>query len=193
MSGDGEDKENFSICRLHCPEDLLNIEKEIKTLNLKKLRNICKRNQIHVIAKKETLQNLLLDKLYKKEMEEYNQSAEELDQALEGFTKMSSHDFPFVIKKFTPVAIWSYNVGNSTCSICRQDFTELCTSCVVKEETSKSTGCKSNSSKNCGIESSLGCSHVFHECCIASWIKKSSNCPLCQEKWRKGYYFDSER
>ncbi|CEF62540.1 RING-box protein 2 [Strongyloides ratti] len=191
-SSNGENKENLTEYGFAYPEDLLNAVKEIKTLSFKNLRSICKRNQIHLIARKETLQNLLLDKLYKQQMEEFNQSAEEFDQALEGFTKMSNHDFPFAVKKFTPVATWSYNVENGTCSICRQDFTELCISCVVEEEKLKASGCKEKQPINCKIESSRGCTHVFHECCIASWTKKSPRCPLCQEAWSKEYYFDSE-
>uniref|UniRef100_A0A0N5BZT3 RING-type domain-containing protein n=1 Tax=Strongyloides papillosus TaxID=174720 RepID=A0A0N5BZT3_STREA len=192
MSSGNENKENDTESKIIYPEDLISVEKEIRNLSFKRLRSVCKRNDIHLIAKKEILQNLLLEKLYEKQMEEYSQSAEEFAQALEGFTKMSNHEFPFAIKKFTPVATWSYNVENGTCSICRQDFTELCISCVVKEEKLKASGCKDKQQINCKIESSLGCIHVFHECCIASWIKRSPKCPLCQETWRKGYYFDNE-
>uniref|UniRef100_A0A0N4ZQ13 RING-type domain-containing protein n=1 Tax=Parastrongyloides trichosuri TaxID=131310 RepID=A0A0N4ZQ13_PARTI len=185
-----DNKENHRESSVNICEDLVHAEEDIKKLSFKQLRSLCKRNEIHLIAKKETLQKMLMEKLYDEQMKKYTHSAEQYAHALEEFSKVNSNEFPFVIKKFTPVATWSYNVENGTCPICRQDFTELCVGCIVKEEKLKASGCKDKRIQ-CKIETSRGCNHIFHECCIASWVKKSSKCPLCQVTWRKGYYFEN--
>uniref|UniRef100_A0A8R1U4Q7 RING-type domain-containing protein n=1 Tax=Pristionchus pacificus TaxID=54126 RepID=A0A8R1U4Q7_PRIPA len=27
------------------------------------------------------------------------------------------------------------------------------------------------------------CSHSFHNCCMAQWVKQNARCPLCQQDW----------
>ena len=49
----------------------------------------------------------------------------------------------------------------STCSICLEDL-------VVGEEVAK-----------------VGCGHVFHTPCLATWLKQRDSCPLCRMSFRE--------
>jgi len=59
-----------------------------------------------------------------------------------------------------------------SCAICYQDILKECNSCEDKH-------------LNCyGV---IGeCSHVYHYCCIMSWINTQMYglCPMCKQQWR---------
>ncbi|GAU88950.1 hypothetical protein RvY_01556 [Ramazzottius varieornatus] len=87
---------------------------------------------------------------------------------------------PFVIKKFSPVFFWSWDVHSDSCAICRVMLMEPCLNCQVNNKTS------------CVVVWGE-CNHAFHNCCMAAWIKSGSSssgtagtgskCPLCQAEW----------
>eukprot|EP00831_Metopus_contortus_P020306 TRINITY_DN18925_c0_g1_i1.p2 TRINITY_DN18925_c0_g1~~TRINITY_DN18925_c0_g1_i1.p2 ORF type:complete len:118 (+),score=15.58 TRINITY_DN18925_c0_g1_i1:145-498(+) len=76
-------------------------------------------------------------------------------------------DTKFVIKKFNPVGIWSWDIHVEVCAICRESLREPC------------LGCKTNS--ECKDECVLAwgkCNHCFHYHCISRWTKVKTTCPL---------------
>ena len=67
----------------------------------------------------------------------------------------------FKIKKIHLNAVWSFNLYNQDCAICRNPV------------------CNSNE------ESVIGeCGHAYHYNCIQNWLKHNKKvCPLCNQKW----------
>uniref|UniRef100_A0A0N4ZPF1 RING-type domain-containing protein n=1 Tax=Parastrongyloides trichosuri TaxID=131310 RepID=A0A0N4ZPF1_PARTI len=88
-----------------------------------------------------------------------------------------NNDFPFKIKKFTPVACWSWDTECDTCAICRAKLMESCLRCQTGKTPSS------------GIEEQTcivvwgTCNHSYHNCCMTLWIQQNKRCPLCQKEW----------
>uniref|UniRef100_A0AC35TJD3 RING-type domain-containing protein n=1 Tax=Rhabditophanes sp. KR3021 TaxID=114890 RepID=A0AC35TJD3_9BILA len=135
---------------------------------------------------KEKLQQLLLKKLVEEPMNKLQTAAEKFQSAVKECKKKVNDDFPFQLKKFHAVAIWNFDVMDSVCAICRLDFAEPCVSCGVKNE--RNSVCSGKAESMCRIEVSSRCTHMFHQCCIRSWLEKSDHCPMCHTLWKfKGY------
>ncbi|KAK4309323.1 hypothetical protein Pmani_019048 [Petrolisthes manimaculis] len=80
---------------------------------------------------------------------------------------------PFVIKKWKAVGTWTWDVAHDdVCPICKMLLVDRCLGCQVITE------------EECVIVWG-DCNHVFHNCCINVWAKKTprSKCPVCQKRW----------
>uniref|UniRef100_A0AC35GL56 RING-type domain-containing protein n=1 Tax=Panagrolaimus sp. PS1159 TaxID=55785 RepID=A0AC35GL56_9BILA len=77
----------------------------------------------------------------------------------------------FTLKKWNPVALWTWDVECDTCAICRVNLMEACLRC---QSDSKSDEC---------VVVWGECNHSFHNCCMALWVKQNNRCPLCQVDW----------
>ena len=80
----------------------------------------------------------------------------------------------FTIKKWSAVAMWSWDLLVDTCAICRNSLYE------PSIEYQANPGAANND----GIQIAWGCcGHVFHLDCIARWLRTRSVCPLCNQEW----------
>ncbi|KAE9550765.1 hypothetical protein FO519_006017 [Halicephalobus sp. NKZ332] len=75
----------------------------------------------------------------------------------------------FEIKKWNPVALWTWDVECDICAICRMGIMESCMRC---QSDSKAAEC---------VVIWGECGHSFHHCCMSLWVKQSKRCPLCQQ------------
>uniref|UniRef100_A0A0N5BBS1 RING-type domain-containing protein n=1 Tax=Strongyloides papillosus TaxID=174720 RepID=A0A0N5BBS1_STREA len=87
-------------------------------------------------------------------------------------------EFPFKIKKFTPVACWSWDVECDTCAICRTKLMESCLRCQTGKISDDAPG-----ENTCMVVWGV-CNHSYHNCCMQLWIKQNKRCPLCQKDWK---------
>jgi RING-box protein 1 len=80
----------------------------------------------------------------------------------------------FDVKKWSAVAMWSWDICADTCAICRNALNE------------PSIEYQANPSPNNanGLSIAFGtCSHVYHLDCVQRWLKTRSVCPLCNKEW----------
>ncbi|OHT10959.1 RING finger [Tritrichomonas foetus] len=77
----------------------------------------------------------------------------------------------FIISKFSPTYLSSWQSDQDTCTICRSLFIAPCVNCEVNGET-----------EACPIQEGC-CGHMFHMHCIERWLTQDPTCPLCHEKW----------
>lgn len=86
----------------------------------------------------------------------------------------------FRVRKWSPVALWAYNLTVDDCAICRNHIMDKCIECQSTQETS-------NREENCIIVWGK-CSHVFHLHCISRWLNTRKVCPLDNSKWELKRY-----
>lgn len=91
------------------------------------------------------------------------------------FKKVMSTSNPpqFTISKWNGVALWSWQMDQDTCAICKSSLVDKCVHCQVNETSQDE--CKTAFGE---------CSHVFHEHCINQWIKEHKTCPICALEWK---------
>uniref|UniRef100_A0A7E4V5M8 RING-box protein 2 n=1 Tax=Panagrellus redivivus TaxID=6233 RepID=A0A7E4V5M8_PANRE len=77
----------------------------------------------------------------------------------------------FKLKRWNPVALWTWDVDCDTCAICRVNIMEACLRC---QSDAKNESC---------VVVWGDCNHSFHNCCMALWVKQNNRCPLCQVDW----------
>ena len=77
----------------------------------------------------------------------------------------------YIISKFSPVYVASWNGEQSSCSICKNDFLSPCAQCEANNETDP-----------CPVQEGT-CGHKFHLHCITKWTKTNNVCPMCSQSW----------
>lgn len=88
----------------------------------------------------------------------------------------SSKDFRrFGVRKWTAIALWSYDISVDNCAICRNHIMDKCIECQSVQEIT-------NIDENCNIAWGK-CSHVFHMHCISKWLNTRQVCPLDNRNW----------
>lgn len=80
---------------------------------------------------------------------------------------------PFTIVKINQIGIWTYDLSNENCGICRDSNQSLCIMCM---------GGDTNPNEPCQVI--IGrCGHAYHSHCINGWLKNSAVCPICNQTW----------
>lgn len=88
----------------------------------------------------------------------------------------SSRSFQrFRVRKWTAIALWSYDISVDNCAICRNHIMDKCIECQSVQEVT-------NIDENCSIAWGK-CSHVFHMHCISKWLNTREVCPLDNRHW----------
>lgn len=80
------------------------------------------------------------------------------------------------LKKFSPVYIIKNEQTEQTCTLCRNDLTDVCNVCKTQGITDPAL---------CIVVTGK-CGHIFHSHCIEGWIKAGHpDCPYpgCQTRW----------
>ena len=86
-------------------------------------------------------------------------------------TPESQEPVQFVIQKFCPVYLASWEGDSETCSICKASFISPCADCEVR---GISDACPAVQGR---------CGHQYHLHCIEKWVSKNPTCPLCGDRW----------
>ena len=81
----------------------------------------------------------------------------------------------FRVRKWTAIALWSYDISVENCAICRNHIMDKCIECQSVQEITNIDG-------NCTIAWGK-CSHVFHMHCISRWLNTREVCPLDNRNW----------
>ncbi|PIA17783.1 putative RING-box protein 1A [Coemansia reversa NRRL 1564] len=79
-----------------------------------------------------------------------------------------------VIKRWTAVALWSWDMETDVCAICRNNNMELCIDCQANQG--------SKNAEDCILAWGI-CNHAFHYHCISRWLKNRASCPLDNSEW----------
>jgi RING-box protein 1 len=77
----------------------------------------------------------------------------------------------FVVTKFAPVYLATWQGEQDTCTICRSLFVSPCVNCEVNGAT-----------EACPYQEGQ-CGHMFHMHCIERWLVQDKTCPLCHDQW----------
>lgn len=81
----------------------------------------------------------------------------------------------FLVRKWTAIALWSYDISVDNCAICRNHIMDKCIECQSVQEIT-------NIDESCNIAWGK-CSHVFHMHCISKWLNTRQVCPLDNRNW----------
>lgn len=87
---------------------------------------------------------------------------------------ITSPSISIEIEHLDLVGIWSYDVANQKCQICKIILTEPCPDCVTHSKNIIDEKCKISKGK---------CQHAFHYHCINGWLKTSDTCPTDRSPW----------
>lgn len=82
----------------------------------------------------------------------------------------------FQVRKWTAIALWSYDITVDNCAICRNHIMDKCIECQSVQEMNNIDH------DNCTIAWGK-CSHVFHMHCISKWLNTRQVCPLDNRNW----------
>lgn len=122
--------------------------------------------------------NLLMDADFESQTSS-NGSTGDSDTTIE-YSSSGKNELRFRIKKWSAIAMWSYELTVDNCAICRNHIMDKCIECQTVQE-------MTNNEENCSI--SWGkCSHVFHTHCISRWLNTRKVCPLDNRNWELKSY-----
>ncbi|UVC50131.1 RING-box protein 1a [Theileria orientalis] len=94
--------------------------------------------------------------------------------------KADTQDRPkFKVKKWSAVAVWSWQISVDNCAICRNHIMDLCIECQATNTQDSQT---ITDDEGCTI-SWGACGHAFHLHCISRWLKTRHVCPLDNTQW----------
>lgn len=79
----------------------------------------------------------------------------------------------FKISKLNIISLWTWDVQNDTCAICRNMINEDCIEC---QDNGK------DNDQECIVTFGV-CNHSFHHHCISRWLKNREVCPLDNQAW----------
>ncbi|XP_016994407.1 RING-box protein 2 [Drosophila subpulchrella] len=82
----------------------------------------------------------------------------------------------FTLKKWSVVAMWSWDVECDICAICRVQVMDSCLRCQADNKRDVM------GRQDCVVVWGE-CNHSFHHCCMSLWVKQNNRCPLCQQEW----------
>lgn len=91
--------------------------------------------------------------------------------------KSSEKNERFIVESCKGVILWSWNMMQDICSICKASIVDKCSYCISQEY---------GPEKDCKIAFGK-CGHAFHQHCIEKWISDNRNCVLCNQRWHLDY------
>lgn len=80
----------------------------------------------------------------------------------------------FKLIRWNAVALWSLDIDQENCAICKNRLVDSCIGCQASEDQNISKQCQRVTGR---------CNHCFHVHCISDWTKRVNKCPLCNTEW----------
>lgn len=96
----------------------------------------------------------------------------------------------FVIKKWSAVALWTWDIAVENCAICRNHIMERCIECQAAQQNDRTGPSQtrpgampSATDENKCVVAWGRCNHAFHFHCIRRWLGTRQVCPLDNCDW----------